>query len=83
MVMTRYETLLSLGDNFMKLVQQKLIPVHVPAWKVYYEAYLDEKKASGSSRVRVSKTEIASNIAGRFNITERTLYNVIAFMEGE
>ncbi len=81
--MTRYETILNLGDNFIELVQQKLIPVHLPAWKGYYEAYLDEKKASMSSRVRVSKTEIASNIAGRFNITERTLYNVIAFMEGE
>ena len=81
--MTRYDTILSLGDEFMHLVRQKLIPVHVPHWKVYYEAWLKEKEMSLNSANRISKTQAASNVAGHFDITERTLYNVIAFMEGE
>lgn len=81
--MTRYQTITSLGDNLLKLISKKLIPIHILDWKVYYEAYLAEKERSVNSRVKSNKTQIIYDLAGRFNITERTLYNVIAFMEGE
>ncbi len=81
--MTRYHTITSLGDNLLKLISKRLIPIHILDWKVYYEAYLAERESSAKSRVKTNKTQIIYDLAGRFNITERTLYNVIAFMEGE
>lgn len=81
--MTRYQTITSLGDNLLKLVNKRLIPIHILDWKVYYEAYLAEKESSAKSRIKTNKTQIIYNLAGHFDITERTLYNVIAFMESE
>ena len=81
--MTRYEIIMSLDDTFTKLMAKKLSPVHILDWKVYYETYNTEKELAAKKRVKSTKTEIATTIAGRYNITERTLYNVIAFMEGE
>lgn len=40
--MTRYETINSLGAEFMKLTGKGLIPLHILDWKVYYESYLEE-----------------------------------------
>lgn len=81
--MTRYQTIVSLNENLLKLVKKKLIPIHILDWKVYYEAYLAEKEYAATSRIKTNKTQIIYNLAGRFDITERTMYNVIAFMEAE
>ncbi len=81
--MTRYQTIISLGNELIKLMNKKLIPIHILDWKVYYEAYLSEKESAAKSRVKTNKTQIIYDLAGRFDITERTMYNVIAFMESE
>lgn len=81
--MTRYQTITALGDDLIKLMSKKLIPIHILDWKVYYEAYITETESAAKKRVKTNKTQIIYDLAGRYNITERTLYNVIAFMEGE
>ena len=72
--MTRYETITNLGDNFIKLMGKSLIPIHILDWKVYYEAYLKESES-------LKKTQAASNVAESYKISERTMFNIIAFME--
>ncbi len=80
--MTRYETILSLGDDFMKLMGKSIIPLHILDWKVYYEAYLREAEALNNRYNRKQKTIAARIVADEYKITPRTMFNVIAFMEG-
>jgi hypothetical protein len=80
--MTRYETINSLGDNFVKLMSKSLIPVHVLDWKVYYEAYLKQSDLLLKEFGKSKKTKAAGITAAMYNISDRTIYNVIAFMEG-
>lgn len=82
MAMTRYETILSLGDDFMKLMGKSIIPLHILDWKVYYEAYLREAEALNNRYNRKQKTIAARIVADEYKITPRTMFNVIAFMEG-
>ena len=81
--MNRYETIISLGEDFIKLMGKNLIPVHVLDWKVYYEAYLKETEYHKKHFKKVRKTHMAQLVAESYNITERTMFNVIAFMEGK
>jgi len=80
--MTRYETILSLGDNFIKLMGKGLVPTHILDWKVFYEAYLKEAEALTLHRGKRNKTRAACNVAENYKISERSMFNVIAFMEG-
>lgn len=80
--MTRYQTITALGDDFMKLMAKSLIPVHVLDWKVYYEAYLLEWQEQKKTFKKVGKTNVAATVAVRFKISERTMFTIIAFMEG-
>jgi hypothetical protein len=80
--MTRYETITSLGDNFIKLMGRSLIPVHILDYKVYYEAYLKELDYHKKYFTKVRKTAIAATVADSYKISERTMFSVIAFMEG-
>lgn len=80
--MTRYETILNLGDDFIKLMGKNIIPVHILDWKVYYEAYLKEMDYHNKHFKKAGKTLVAQQVAENYNITERTVFNVIAFMEG-
>ena len=83
MVMTRYETLISLGEDFVKLVGKNLIPVHVLDWKILYEAYLKETEYHTKYFKKVRKTHMIQLVAENYDITERTMFNVVSFMEGE
>ena len=80
--MTRYETILNLGDNFIKLMGKSLIPVHVLDWKVYYEAYLKQAEITAKEYGKPKKTLAAALTAETYSISERSMFNVIAFMEG-
>lgn len=80
--MTRYETLINLQESFMQLVAKNIIPVHVLDWKVYYEAYLKETEYHKKYFKKVRKTHMIQQVAENYNITERTMFNVVAFMEG-
>ena len=81
MVMTRYETITALGDDFVKLISKGLVPVHLLDWKVYYEAYLRESEKQRLKHGKVRKTHVACTIADDFKISERSIFTVIAFME--
>ena len=79
--MTRYETLLSLGDSLVKLIGKNIIPVHVLDWKVYYEAYLKETETLQKTNGKIKKTRAAGNVADNYKISERNMFKIIAFME--
>jgi len=79
--MTRYETIVSLGDNFVKLMGKNLIPIHILDWKVYYEVYLKELAANGTTIRPRDKSLAANVVADEYDISKRTMYNIIAFME--
>jgi hypothetical protein len=83
MAMTRYETIQGLGDDFMKLMARNIIPVHILDWKVYYEAYLKEAEALNTRYTKRQKTIAARIVADEYKISPRTMFNVIAFMEGK
>jgi hypothetical protein len=80
--MTRYESIINLGDNFVKLISRSLIPVHLLDWKVYYEAYLKESDLQKQRHGKVRKTHVACTIADDYKISERSMFTIIAFMEG-
>lgn len=80
--MTRYETITSLGENFIKLMAKGLVPTHLLDWKVYYEAYLTEMEALHKQFGKPRKTRAAGNVADDYKISERSMFSIIAFMEG-
>lgn len=80
--MTRYDTINALGDNFIKLMGKSLIPIHILDWKVYYEAYLKEQEHQKKHFTKVRKTNVVATVADNYNISERSMFSVIAFMEG-
>ena len=80
--MTRYETITNLGDNFIKLMGKSLIPVHILDWKVYYEDYLKQADLLFKEYGKTKKTRAAGITAATFNISDRSMFSIIAFMEG-
>ncbi|MGQ2984011.1 hypothetical protein [Flavobacterium sp.] len=80
--MTRYETIRGMGDRLTALVSLGVIPIHIAYWKIYYEEYVKELDA-GIKSGRAEKSMIADVVADKYGITRRTVYNIIAFMEGK
>ncbi len=80
--LTRYQTINALDENFLHLIGKGIIPVHLLDWKVYYEAYLKESENLHTSYSGRQKTMAAAIVADEFDISRRTMFNVIAFMEG-
>jgi len=80
--MTRYETINNLGDNFIKIMSKGLMPVHLLDWKVYYEAYLEQANLMLKEYGKPKKTKAAEITAAMYNISDRTVFSIIAFMEG-
>ena len=81
--MTRYETIINLGEDFVKLMGKSLVPVHILDWKVYYEAFLKETELQLKRTGKARKTLAACMVAETYGISERSMCNVIAFMEGQ
>ncbi|RZJ63157.1 MAG: hypothetical protein EOO45_21815 [Flavobacterium sp.] len=80
--MTRYEVMIGLGDQLGILTAKSLIPVHLLEWKQYYETYLSEAAKYRLNHGKTGKTYVAGLVADEFNISERTVFSIIAFMEG-
>ena len=80
--MTRYEIINKMADDFTKLITLGIIPINIAYWKVYYEEYVKELEDS-LKKGRAEKSIIADVIADKYCITRRTVYNIIAFMEGK
>lgn len=79
--MTRYETILNLGDNFISLMAKSFIPVHILDYKVYYEAYIREVEIQKKNSTKPKKEEAVGVVAAQYDISRRTMYSVISFME--
>jgi len=75
MVMNRYDRIISLGDEFLKLIKEGFISITVLDWKVYYEYYLEEVKRGNK------KDHAALNTAVKYDISKRTVYSAIKWME--
>lgn len=80
--MSRYETISNLGDDLIKLMGKGIIPVHILDWKVYYEAYVKQKESLLKEYGKPRKTWAAGMVADEYDISERTMFSVISFMEG-
>lgn len=78
--MTRYQTILSLGNAFTVLIGKGIIPVHLLDWKVYYEAYLAQKELEEKKATR-KKTEAVETVAVHYDISRRHLFQIIKYME--
>jgi len=59
-----------------------LVPVHILDWKVYYEAYLKHSDILLKEFGKTKKTKAAGITAATFNISDRSMFSIIAFMEG-
>lgn len=80
--MTRYETIVNLGDEFLKLINTGIIPVTILDWKVYYEKYNQQFEIQKRSFRRPSKHEAMHMAALHFDISKRHMERVVTFMEG-
>ncbi len=81
--MTRYQTIINLGDDFIKLMAKSLIPVHILDYKVYYEAYLQQLNHYKKHFKKAGKTAAVNQVAEDYNISQRTMFSIVAFMEAE
>lgn len=79
--MTRYETIVNLKDDFLKLIRKGFIPSHILDYKVYYEAYLCEMENQQKQGCKPKKEEAVMTVAAQYDIARRTMYNVVKFME--
>lgn len=59
-----------------------LVPTHILDWKAYYEAYLKEMQVLHNQYGKPKKTRAAGNVADDYKISERSMFSIIAFMEG-
>lgn len=80
--MNRYETILNLGDEFLKLVNKGLIPVSMLDWKVYYELYKQQLEIQNKNFRKPRKIEALSIAAEHYDISKRHMQRVVSFMEG-
>ena len=79
--MSRYEILTTNEKIVLKFLANNLMPVHILDWKVYYEAYLVNLKATEKESGKPRKNEAIETVAAHYDISRRTMYAVIAFME--
>lgn len=73
--MSRYETITSLGDDFLKLINAGIVSVHLLDWKVCYEAYLQYMEKEKHS-------EAINLVAAHFDVSRRQTERIIAYMKG-
>lgn len=80
--MTRYDRIINLGDEFLILVKQGLIAVTLLDWKVYYEAYVQQRETHQKNFTKFSKEEVVRTVAEHYDISRSQLFRIISFMEG-
>jgi len=75
--MNRHD-LIKLVENdmtFVLMLKKGMIPLTILDRKCYYERFIEELKTN-------KKTQAITNASEEFNVSERTIYNAIEFMEG-
>lgn len=75
MVVNRYQIIKALGSDFEDLVILDIITGKMNAWLQFYEEYLINLRTTKNKRISVR------NVADENNMSERTLYKIITFME--
>ncbi|MGV3459909.1 MAG: hypothetical protein ACO1N9_05570 [Flavobacterium sp.] len=75
MVVTRYQIIKALGNDFEDLIILDIVSPKMQSWLECYEAYLKTKQANADKKISMRK------LAEERNIALRTLYNIINFME--
>lgn len=80
--MTRYETIVNLGDEFLKLINSGIIPLTILDWKVYYEKYKQQLEIQRKYFKKPSKTEAINIVSEEMDISKRQMFRVVSFMEG-
>lgn len=71
---TRYDELVSLGDDLKRLVKLGFISCHIMNWKQYYESYMIELQTN-------DKSVAVTHIADKNKISERQVYKIIKYMK--
>ena len=71
--MNRYEIICKLDTDFLILIKQGLIPVHLLGWKTIYEKYLEERKAH-------KKMVSYLYLSDYYKLSETQIRNIIKFM---
>ena len=70
---SRYETINSIGDEFMKLVRIGLIPIHLTTYKVVYEVYKKQLETE-------KPYQAVKNTAIEYDLQLRQVYRIIEYM---
>jgi hypothetical protein len=70
---TRYDAIVELGEDFIKLIRLGLMPASLLGWRQIYEYYLEECKTQ-KSKASVIKT------ANEFGLKQRQVYTIIQKM---
>ncbi len=78
--MTTYEKIISLGDEFISLINHSIVPIHILDWKVYYEAYLMQKELL-KNESKGKKEEAVNITTAKYDLSRRTMYRIIKYME--
>ena len=71
--MNRYELICKLDKDFLILIKNGLIPVHLLGWKTIYELYLKEIKFN-------NKSTTCFLVADEFNLSEKHIRSIVKFM---
>lgn len=82
--MVAYELIQKLEqlDYFDQLLKGGIIPMHLIDYKMIYEFYVNELNTLKKIRwVKNTKRQAIENTAGEYNISERTVYEIIKKMK--
>lgn len=71
---TRYDVLVSLGDDLKRLTKLGFISCHILSWKQYYESYMHELQDN-------EKSVAVTHVADKNKISERQVYKIIKYMK--
>ena len=70
----RYDIIQKMDRKFLLLIQAGLIPTTLLDYKTLYEEYMQQLKEN-------SKTVSVKNVSAKNDISMRTIFRIIAFME--
>ncbi len=72
---SRYETISSMGDEFIKFIRIGLIPIHLTTYKVVYEEYKKQLQIHSDEPFKAVK-----NTAIDYDLQIRQVYRIIEYM---
>lgn len=74
MKQTNYEFLNKIDQSlYLELIKRGVIPINIMTYRTIYDAYLNELDKN-------KKSVAITFCAEKYNVTEKTIYNIINFM---